>query len=168
MQRGRCDRRILPHSSLPAVAPPAPCRSSRASVAATLEVNAILVPRKTRLAELTLEDSGVRASVNIIEYHVRRGGAHAPADADAGSAARCRRQIDFMPFDSDLLSLDMPMAFRDCVAYRDTANLFDTARSLVRLQLEFGTIPVLYGKVPADRSHVLHRRDAALRRAASL
>lgn len=80
-------------------------------------------PRRTMLCERALEELGVYGDVHIGEYH-----------------------MDLIPFDDDVLSLEMDSCFRECYLDEDRTSLFYVARSLMKLQSIFGIIPVIRGK----------------------
>lgn len=57
-------------------------------------------------------------------------------------------ELDFglVPLEDDFLSMEMPNLYRDVEVMGDTTGLFYTAKSLMRLQLIYGTIPLIRGK----------------------
>ena len=67
-----------------APSPLAPCSSGR-----PLEYTLLLAPRRTSVAERLLEEAGLLGDVTLRDY-----------------------PLDWVPLDEDLLSLEMPMAFR--------------------------------------------------------
>jgi len=69
--------------------------------------------------------------------------------------------LGLVPFDSDLLSLEMDGVFRQCYVDGDTSSLNVVARALHRLQSSFGTIPNVKSKGAASRKvlqKLLHLR----------
>ncbi|XP_014663924.1 PREDICTED: vacuolar protein sorting-associated protein 33B-like isoform X2 [Priapulus caudatus] len=81
----------------------------------------ILVPRKTFLCENLLEQEGVHGYVTLDQY--------------------CP---NFLPLDSDLLSLEMPGFFRSFFLDGDQTYVHTVADALINLQSVFGTIPNVY------------------------
>eukprot|EP00117_Sycon_ciliatum_P010697 scpid60404/ scgid12493/ Vacuolar protein sorting-associated protein 33A len=93
------------------------------------EFSVFFIPRKTMLCERRLEELGVYGNLtNIDEYN-----------------------LDILPVDSDLLSLEQPLSFRECYLEQDYTSLFYVARSLMTLQALYGTIPNLIGKGVCSR-----------------
>jgi hypothetical protein len=112
-----------------------------------LEYFVCMVPRKTLVCERVLEEEGVYGEVQLGEF-----------------------DLDFIPFEDDLLSLEIPDSFREvnctcnisarmavvlnlpfpaaqCVVEGDPSAIFYTARSLLRLEPLFGgRIPRIRGK----------------------
>eukprot|EP01094_Clydonella_sp_ATCC50884_P027895 TRINITY_DN8212_c0_g1_i1.p1 TRINITY_DN8212_c0_g1~~TRINITY_DN8212_c0_g1_i1.p1 ORF type:complete len:596 (+),score=194.45 TRINITY_DN8212_c0_g1_i1:119-1906(+) len=87
------------------------------------EYSVFFAPRRTMLCERALEELGVYGDVNIGEYH-----------------------MDLIPFDDDVLSLEMDSCFAECFVDEDRTSLFYVARALMKLQSIFGIIPVIRGK----------------------
>ncbi|MEW5312696.1 MAG: hypothetical protein WDW38_004311 [Sanguina aurantia] len=85
-----------------------------------------LVPRRTIAFERVLEEEGVLADVVLGEF-----------------------PLDLIPYDDDVLSLEMPHAFKECVVDGDSSSLFYVARAIMKLQHVFGDIPRLQGQGPA-------------------
>eukprot|EP00457_Paulinella_chromatophora_P003917 gb/GEZN01003926.1/.p1 GENE.gb/GEZN01003926.1/~~gb/GEZN01003926.1/.p1 ORF type:complete len:658 (+),score=83.54 gb/GEZN01003926.1/:41-2014(+) len=81
------------------------------------------VPRKTRLCERVLSDEGVLGDLETGEF-----------------------PLDLVPFDDDVMSLEMSSCFKECFLDGDPTSLFDVARSLIKLESIFGTIPNIKGK----------------------
>ncbi|CAI8023194.1 Vacuolar protein sorting-associated protein 33A [Geodia barretti] len=54
--------------------------------------------------------------------------------------------LDILPLDSDVLSLDIPTAFKDLYVDQDPSPVYETARAIGKLQALFGVIPKIYGK----------------------
>ena len=80
------------------------------------------VPRSTVLAEKALEEEGVFADLTIGHYN-----------------------LDLLPIEDDVLSLELNNAFRECFLDGDKTCLFDIANALMKLQVLFGTIPIVQG-----------------------
>ena len=84
------------------------------------------VPRATLLAEKALEEEGVFGELTIGHY-----------------------SLDLVLLEDDVLSLELPDAFRDCFLDGDRSALYDVANALLKLQLLLGTFPVVQGVGPA-------------------
>lgn len=59
--------------------------------------------------------------------------------------------LDVIPLDSDLLSLQFPLSFKDVNVDNDTGSLHQAAKSLMVIQGLFGIIPHVFGKGEAAR-----------------
>lgn len=86
------------------------------------------VPHRTVVCEQILEDEGVLQHLEIGEFH-----------------------IGFIPFDNDLLSLEMSGVFKQCYVDGDTSSLNASAKALLKIQDIFGTIPFVKSKGAASR-----------------
>jgi len=53
---------------------------------------------------------------------------------------------NFLPMDADVVSMEMPNAYRDVTIDGDTTSLYQAAIGLVQLQRLYGRIPKIYGK----------------------
>lgn len=53
---------------------------------------------------------------------------------------------NFLPVDADVVSMEMPNAFREVKIDGDTTSLYQAAIGLVQLQRLYGRIPKIYGK----------------------
>lgn len=94
------------------------------------EFHIFFVPRKSLLCEKRLKELGVHGSFTSIEEYC----------------------LDFIPIDSDCLSMEMESSFRQCYLEDDHTTLFYAARALMTIQSLFGLIPNIYGKgVCADK-----------------
>ncbi|CAH1796198.1 unnamed protein product [Owenia fusiformis] len=82
----------------------------------------LMVPRKLHVCEQILEQEGVHGYVTIEEF-----------------------QLDFIPLDTDLVSLELPEFTRSCLMDGDQSWSHTIAKSLVNLQTYFGIIPNVYG-----------------------
>ncbi|KAL3857445.1 hypothetical protein ACJMK2_012115 [Sinanodonta woodiana] len=88
------------------------------------EYHIIFVPRKSLLCEKKLKESGVHGSLtNIEEFN-----------------------LALVPFDYDVLSMEMDTSFRECYVENDLTSMFYAAQSLMTLQSLYGIIPNIYGK----------------------
>eukprot|EP01122_Echinamoeba_exundans_P013588 TRINITY_DN5959_c0_g1_i1.p1 TRINITY_DN5959_c0_g1~~TRINITY_DN5959_c0_g1_i1.p1 ORF type:complete len:685 (-),score=163.48 TRINITY_DN5959_c0_g1_i1:50-2104(-) len=81
------------------------------------------IPRRTIMCETALEQEGVFNQIKIGEYH-----------------------LDLIPFDADVLSLELNQCFKECFLEGDKTSLFYTARALMKLQALYGIIPLIRGK----------------------
>eukprot|EP01028_Stygiella_incarcerata_P000405 TRINITY_DN1047_c0_g1_i3.p1 TRINITY_DN1047_c0_g1~~TRINITY_DN1047_c0_g1_i3.p1 ORF type:complete len:552 (-),score=149.97 TRINITY_DN1047_c0_g1_i3:81-1736(-) len=82
------------------------------------------VPRRTLLVERILEELGCLGDIRKMgEFN-----------------------LDLIPFDDDLLSMELPFAFRECILDGDRTSLHYIARSMLKLQTLFGVIPNVMGK----------------------
>lgn len=52
---------------------------------------------------------------------------------------------DFFVLDSDVISIEWPLCFRECNFEMDYSSLYQLAKSLMTLQCAFGIIPSVYG-----------------------
>src|SRR3989338_5942274 len=80
------------------------------------------VPRKSMIAERILEEEGVYGDLTVGSFN-----------------------LDLIPFDDDLLSLELDGSFRECFLDGDPTSLFHVARSLMKLQDYFGMFPKILG-----------------------
>lgn len=94
------------------------------------------VPRRTVLCERRLQQDGVFANLSIAEY-----------------------PLHFAPLDSDVLSMELPLCFRECALLGDRSELYYTAAGLMQLQAVFGLVPRIVGKGELAR----HVADLMLR-----
>ncbi|KAK3088447.1 hypothetical protein FSP39_019326 [Pinctada imbricata] len=88
------------------------------------EYHIIFVPRKSLLCERKLKEMGVYGTLNNIEEF----------------------NLSMIPFDSDLLSMEMDSAFRECYLENDYTTMYYTAQALMTLQALYGVIPNITGK----------------------
>ncbi|XP_064612161.1 vacuolar protein sorting-associated protein 33A-like [Liolophura sinensis] len=92
----------------------------------------IFVPRKSLLCEKRLKEAGVYGTfANVEEFN-----------------------LELIPFDNDLLSMEMKESFRECYLENDHTTMFYAARSLMTLQALYGTIPNIHGKGDCARQVV--------------
>jgi hypothetical protein len=54
--------------------------------------------------------------------------------------------LDLIPFDNDILSMELPTSFREFSVEGDRTSLFYIAKALIKLQFLFGIIPNIQGK----------------------
>lgn len=83
-----------------------------------------LVPRRTKLCDRVLEEEGVLGEIKEFKEF----------------------ELDLIPFEEDLLSMEMDMSFREVFLEGDNSSLYYVARSLWNLQSLYGIIPKIYGK----------------------
>ncbi|CAD8139366.1 unnamed protein product [Paramecium octaurelia] len=80
-------------------------------------------PQRNLIAKELLEQEGVLSSVKVMDF-----------------------SFDLIPLDQDVLSLEMPDAFRDIVVEQDLSIYTHVADSINRIQLLMGNIPNIYCK----------------------
>ncbi|XP_066290958.1 vacuolar protein sorting-associated protein 33A-like [Branchiostoma lanceolatum] len=101
------------------------------------EFHIFFVPRKSLLCEQKLKELGVYGTFsNVDEY-----------------------TLDLIPFDSDLLSMEIDTTFRDCYLEDDMTSMYYAAKSLMSVQALYGIIPTICGKGDCAR----HVADMMLR-----
>ncbi|XP_045171518.1 vacuolar protein sorting-associated protein 33A-like isoform X2 [Mercenaria mercenaria] len=88
------------------------------------EFHIIFVPRKSLLCEKKLKEAGVHGSLTNIEEF----------------------SLALIPFDYDLMSMEMDNSFKECYLENDNTSMFYAAQSLVTLQTLYGIIPNIAGK----------------------
>lgn len=81
------------------------------------------VPRKTMICERVLEEEGVYGNVSVGEF-----------------------MLDLLPFDDDVVSLELDHGYRECFMEGNKTSLFYVARSLMKIQSIYGVIPTIKGK----------------------
>ncbi|CAK9858695.1 unnamed protein product [Sphagnum jensenii] len=94
------------------------------------------MPRRTIVCEKVLEEEGVLANITIGEY-----------------------PLYFIPFDEDVLSLELDNSLKECKVDGDTSSLWYLARAITKLQEMYGVIPHIQGKgkAAAQVSDILSR-----------
>eukprot|EP00873_Tetraselmis_striata_P024411 jgi/Tetstr1/444675/TSEL_032523.t1 len=100
-----------------------------AGPAVQLEHSIFFVPRRSTACTRILEEEGVLGDVSIGEF-----------------------PLDIVPFEADLLSLEMDSVFREVTLDGDPSGLFYVARAITKLQALVGAIPRVVGKGPAAAS----------------
>lgn len=80
----------------------------------------VFVPRRTLICEVMLE------KMNILQ-HIQK--------------PLLEFSLDFIPFDNDLLSMELPNAFKEFEIDGDYSALYSVARSVMKLQSVYGVIP---------------------------
>ncbi|CAG8459081.1 4227_t:CDS:10, partial [Scutellospora calospora] len=83
------------------------------------EYTLFFVPRRTMICEKILEEAGI----TINEYH-----------------------LDLIPFEDDLLSLELDNTFKELYLDGDYTSIYYVARALMKLQSSFGLFPRIIGK----------------------
>jgi vacuolar protein sorting-associated protein 33A len=84
----------------------------------------LMAPRKTMLAERELEEQGVKDEIGRIGEF----------------------QLELIPMDGDLLSMEWESAYRELYLEGDSSCLYSIARSLMKVQSVYGLVPVVKGK----------------------
>ncbi|RWS08819.1 Vacuolar protein sorting-associated protein 33A-like protein [Dinothrombium tinctorium] len=84
----------------------------------------LFMPRKSFLCERKLQELGVFGNFTSIEEYA----------------------VELFPIDSDVMSLEMNYAFKECVVNNDYTSLFHAAKAIMTLQSLFGIIPNVYGQ----------------------
>ncbi|XP_021346292.1 vacuolar protein sorting-associated protein 33A-like isoform X1 [Mizuhopecten yessoensis] len=84
----------------------------------------IFVPRRSLLCDKKLKEMGVYGTITNFEEF----------------------QLSLIPFDSDLLSMEMESSFRECYLENDFTSMHYAAQSLMTLQALYGIIPNICGK----------------------
>ncbi|EGC32075.1 hypothetical protein DICPUDRAFT_155993 [Dictyostelium purpureum] len=92
------------------------------------EYSIVFVPRATILCSRVLEEEGVMGNFVIHEF-----------------------PLDIVPFDEDVLSLELSNSYRELLLDGEKTSLFWVAKSLMKLQAMFGTIPIVKGKGQCSR-----------------
>ncbi|KAL3270720.1 hypothetical protein HHI36_021246 [Cryptolaemus montrouzieri] len=87
------------------------------------------VPKKSLLCLERLKHSGVLGNVMLIEEFV----------------------CELFPFDSDLVSMEIPEVFREYTLENDPTYLYQTAQAIIFLQKLYGPIPRVWGKGAAAK-----------------
>ncbi|KAL4223148.1 Vacuolar protein sorting-associated protein 33A [Mactra antiquata] len=88
------------------------------------EFHIMFVPRKSLLCEKKLKELGVHGSLTNIEEF----------------------SLALIPFDNDVMSMEMDNSFRECYLENDNTSMFYAAQALVTLQTLYGIIPNIDGK----------------------
>ncbi|KAF0461713.1 Sec1-like protein [Gigaspora margarita] len=87
------------------------------------EYTLFFVPRRTMICQKVLEEAGVFGEITIGEYH-----------------------LDLIPFEDDLLSLELDNTFKELYLDGDYTSIYYVARALMKLQTSFGLFPRIIGK----------------------
>ena len=95
----------------------------RSKEAALKQYGIIFVPRHSRFCEEKLKEKGVRGDIIMDELN-----------------------LDFLPIDRDLLSMESYDCFRDLYLNKDTTPIFNLAHGLITLQQLYGIIPNIFVK----------------------
>ncbi|GAX79670.1 hypothetical protein CEUSTIGMA_g7111.t1 [Chlamydomonas eustigma] len=90
------------------------------------DFSVFLVPRKTIACTRVFEEEGVMGDMTLNDF-----------------------SLDMVALEDDVISLELEMAFKDCVADGDSSTLYLMAKALTKLQAMFGLIPRIQGKGPA-------------------
>lgn len=103
-------------------------------------VSVYCVPRQTLVCEEVLKREGVLASVTLAEFH-----------------------LDLVPFDDDVLTLELEDSFRHLYLEHEKTHLITVAESVFKLQHIFGLIP--HVKVKGEMSTVVYQMMQRFRKA---
>eukprot|EP00854_Cymbomonas_tetramitiformis_P026746 gene26746-32861_t len=87
------------------------------------EHSVFFVPRRTIICEKVLEEEGVYGDITLGEFN-----------------------LELIPFEEDVLSLELETSFRDVLVEGDRSSLYYVARSLQTLQGMFGAFPHVKAK----------------------
>ncbi|QDZ22765.1 vacuolar protein-sorting-associated protein [Chloropicon primus] len=98
-------------------------RMSKRKDTATIHFSIYFTPRKTVICERILEDCGVLGSLQVDEF-----------------------PLWLIPFDEDVLSLELNSVFNEVNVEKDFSSLYDVASAIVQLQKVCGLIPKVRGK----------------------
>eukprot|EP01012_Entosiphon_sulcatum_P040779 TRINITY_DN5449_c0_g1_i1.p1 TRINITY_DN5449_c0_g1~~TRINITY_DN5449_c0_g1_i1.p1 ORF type:complete len:616 (+),score=132.33 TRINITY_DN5449_c0_g1_i1:1510-3357(+) len=82
-----------------------------------------MVPRQTLICERVLEEEGVLGQIELREL-----------------------EMDVIPLDDDLVSMELDTGFRECYLDGDCSSLYYIARAIMKMQAMFGVIPKLHAK----------------------
>jgi len=94
----------------------------------TKEYHVFFVPRRTTICVTLLEEHGVDDVITFGEY-----------------------PVDLIPYDDDVLSLELEQSYRECFLEGDRSSLYYVARSIMKMQASFGIIPKITWKGNASR-----------------
>ncbi|KAF5297028.1 hypothetical protein FQA39_LY12242 [Lamprigera yunnana] len=97
---------------------------SRMKTGLKKQYHLFFVPRKSLLCIKRLEHSGMFGSLTSIEEF----------------------KCDFFPFDSDLISMELPEVYKDYYLENDPTSLYQVAQSIMLLQKIYGPIPRVWGR----------------------
>jgi hypothetical protein len=98
-------------------------RSRGKDAGSMLHFSVYFTPRKTVICERILEEEGVLGSLQVDEY-----------------------PLWLIPFEEDVLSLELDNVFQEVGVEKDFSSLFDVASAIVQLQKVCGVIPEVHGK----------------------
>ena len=138
-----------------------------------LQFHVFFCPYRTVACEQMLEDEGVLRRADRGRAGAGAGGAGGSIRGDNGTNSGCRDMpkveigefsLGLVPFDADLLSLEIPSVFRECYVDGDTSTLGVVAAALHGLQQLYGTIPHVKSKGAASKKvlqSLLHMRCEA-------
>ena len=89
----------------------------------SMEYSIFFVPRRSLICDKFLEDEGIFGDCSVGEFH-----------------------LDLIPFDEDLLSLEMNDCFRSLFVDGDTTVLKILSNALMKFQILYGFFPKILGK----------------------
>jgi vacuolar protein sorting-associated protein 33A len=96
-----------------------------------IEHTIYFVPRRSLLCDKYLEEEGIYGDVTLGEFH-----------------------LDIIPFDDDIISLDLHNSFRDIFLEGDTTIVQMLSNALMKFQILYGFFPKVIGK--GDQSNVFY------------
>ncbi|XP_038056680.1 vacuolar protein sorting-associated protein 33A-like [Patiria miniata] len=102
-----------------------------------MEFHIFFVPRKSLMCEKKLTELGVYGTLTTVGEYT----------------------LDLLPFDSDVLSMEMEQSFKECYLQNDLTTMFYVAKALMKIQALYGIIPKIYGKGTLSK----HVADTILR-----
>lgn len=96
----------------------------------------VFVPSKSQMCIQVLRDEGIYGDVDILEL-----------------------DLDLVPYDTDLLLMEMKDSFKDMYVYGDSQYVKHMAKSLVKLQVLYGLIPIvdMIGPNAANTAALMNR-----------
>ena len=95
-----------------------------------MEYSIFFVPRRSLICDKFLQDAGILGDVVVGEFH-----------------------LDLIPFDEDLLSLEMNDSFRSLFVDGDTTVIKLLSNALMKFQILYGFFPKVLGK--GDHANLL-------------
>lgn len=102
--------------------------SIRAKQTAPVEFHLFFVPRKSELCKVHLTNRGVVSNMTIEEF-----------------------KCDIIPFESDVMSLELQNDFRENYIEGDTSCIYNAAQALRTIQQFYGIVPRVFGKGQAAK-----------------
>ncbi|KAK9831278.1 hypothetical protein WJX74_010180 [Apatococcus lobatus] len=90
-----------------------------------VEFGVFFLPARSHVCEKVFAEEGVFGDIHIGDY-----------------------PLNFIPFDSDILSLELPSSFKDVVVDGDKTSLHAVASALLQLQAMYGAPSLIRGKGP--------------------
>ncbi|KAL1923818.1 uncharacterized protein VTP21DRAFT_8798 [Calcarisporiella thermophila] len=97
--------------------------TSTSSPSQKYDYHLFFTPRRTLICERVLEEEGVLGEITMGEF-----------------------KLEFIPFEDDVISLEMENSFRELFLDGDTTAVYQAAKALMSLQGMYGIIPRIVGK----------------------